>query len=130
MGEGNMNGMTELYYNGEKVCAFDEVPDVTEIINDGSIKSYVSGVNAGIEVGKALQIIGYYPDRILKSGNRTIVFWNDGEKTIVKRADGEPDNTYVAFTAAFAKRFFGSNSALNKMIQNRTVYQKPKESDR
>ena len=43
---------------------------------------------------------GYYPDRILKSGNRTIVFWNDGEKTIVKRADGEPDNTYVAFTAA------------------------------
>lgn len=124
----------KLYFNGEEIgTVCGEIPhDVTEIFTGPAVqpdetKGYLKGVNDGIEFGKALTVAGYYPNRILKSGNRTIVFWNDGEKTIVKRADGEPDNTYVAFTAAFAKRFFGSNSALNKLIQNRTVYQEVKK---
>ena len=36
----------------------------------------------------------FTPSRILKSGNRTIVFWSDGTKTVVKRAEDEPDNDY------------------------------------
>ena len=67
------------------------------------------------------------PCRILKSGDRTIVFWPDGEKTIVKRAAGEPDNDYAAFTAALGIKLFGSNSALKRMIYRKTVQQKPKE---
>lgn len=67
------------------------------------------------------------PCRILKSGDRTIVFWPDGEKTIVKRAADEPDNDYAAFTAALGIKLFGSNSALKRMIERKTVQQKPKE---
>lgn len=59
----------------------------------------------------------FTPSRILKSGNRTIVFWSDGTKTIVKRAEDEPDNDYAAFTAALGIKIFGSNSALRRMIK-------------
>lgn len=70
------------------------------------------------------------PCRILKSGDRTIVFWPDGEKTIVKRAADEPDNDYAAFTAALGIKLFGSNSALKRMIERKTVQQKPKEKNK
>jgi hypothetical protein len=68
-----------------------------------------------------------YPVRILKSGNRTIVFWTDGTKTIVKRPEDTADNDYEAFTAALAIKVFGTNSALKRIIKNKTVEQKPKK---
>lgn len=67
------------------------------------------------------------PNRIIKSGNRTIVFWSDGTKTIVKRAEDEPDNDYAAFTAALGIKIFGSNSALRRMIKKSVKVQKKKE---
>ena len=65
--------------------------------------------------------------RILRSGNRTIVFWQDGSKTIVKRSADTPDDIYNAFTAALAIKMYGSNSALKRMIRKKTDYQKKKE---
>ena len=67
------------------------------------------------------------PDRILKSGNRTIVFWVDGTKTMVKRADDEPESEYAAFTAAYAKKVFGSNSKIRKVIKKLTEVQERKK---
>ena len=66
----------------------------------------------------------YTPKRILRSGPATIVFWEDGTKTIVKLSEGEEDNAYAAFTAALAIRIFGSNSKLKKMVQTKTEEQK------
>ena len=71
-------------------------------------------------------MFNYKPKRILKSGLATIVFWEDGTKTVVKRAEDEPDNEYTAFTAALAKRIFGSNNAIKKLIKTKTEVQKPK----
>lgn len=64
------------------------------------------------------------PERILRSGNRMIVFWKDGTKMIVKRAEDEPDSDYAAFTAALGIKLFGSNSALKRII---VEAQKPKK---
>lgn len=69
----------------------------------------------------------YTPSRILKSGNRTIVFWADGTKTIVKRADDETESDYAAFTAALGIKTFGSNSALKRIVE-RTETQKRKKN--
>ncbi len=66
----------------------------------------------------------YTPKRILRSGPATIVFWQDGTKTIVKRAPDEEDNAYAAFTAALAIKIFGSNSKLKKMVERLTEEQK------
>ena len=68
------------------------------------------------------------PKRIIKNGIATIVFWNDGTKTIVKcAADDEPDD-YMAFCAAYCKKVFGSNSWLKRTIK-KAVNAKPKKVD-
>ena len=68
----------------------------------------------------------YRPKRILKNGRATIVMWADGTKTIVKRAEGEPDNDYTAFTAALAIKCYGSNSEVNRIVR-KTERQKSKK---
>lgn len=61
--------------------------------------------------------------RILKSGDRTIVFWNDNTKTIVKRCPDDEDSDYAAFAAAYIKKVFGCNSRIRRMITRLTDYQ-------
>ena len=61
----------------------------------------------------------YIPKKIICSGNRTIVFWEDGTKTIVKRGDDEENSPYHAFTAAVCKKIFGSNSATKKILKDK-----------
>lgn len=56
------------------------------------------------------------PERIIKSGPATIVFWADGTKTVVKCAEGTEPDDYTAFCAALAKKVYGSNSALKKAM--------------
>ena len=75
------------------------------------------------DLGKKMD---FNPKRILRSGNRTIVFWADGTKTVVKCSEDEQDSPYNAFCSALAIRVFGSNSAL-KRIMARTETQKIKE---
>lgn len=44
------------------------------------------------------------PKKIIYSKNATIVFWQDGSKTIVKREKGVKDDKYSAVCAALAKK--------------------------
>ena len=78
------------------------------------------------EISESINIKRLTPERILKSGTATIVFWSDGTKTVVKRSSDEPENEYTAFTAALAKKVFGSNNAIKKIIEKKTEVQKPK----
>jgi len=60
----------------------------------------------------------FTPKRILYNDPATIVFWKDGTKTVVKRSLGEPWNCYNAFCAALAKKIFGNNSIVNKIVKS------------
>lgn len=96
------------------------VPDVTKEMN----KAYTSSVrNVLDELKSSLYQTIATPERILKNGNVTVVFWGDGTKTIVKPEPGATLDDYTAFTAALAKRMFGSNSKLKKVIKTHTEYQ-------
>lgn len=57
------------------------------------------------------------PKKIIKSADRTIVFWKDGTKTIVKRSYDSEDDIYSAFTAALAEKIYGSNSQVKKILR-------------
>lgn len=63
--------------------------------------------------------IGEYmvPKKIIKSGDRTIVFWKDDTKTIVRRSDDTADDLYSAFCASLAKKVYGSNSQVKKILR-------------
>lgn len=68
--------------------------------------------------------------KILKNGDYTTVLWNDGTKTIVKRAADEPESDYAAFTACLGIKCFGSNSALKRIVESAEVQNKKKKKKR
>lgn len=59
-----------------------------------------------------------HPERIIYNGPATIVFWDDGTKTVVKRAKKDKDNKYNAFCAALAIKLYGSNSAVSRYVNS------------
>lgn len=60
----------------------------------------------------------YNPVRIIYNNPATIVFWEDGTKTVVKKAKGEKFNKYYAFCAALAKKVYGNNSRVNRIVNS------------
>ena len=55
-----------------------------------------------------------------------VVVWADGETTKVVRSENDPDDIYMAFTAALAKKLYGSNSAIKRTISKKMNQHKPK----
>lgn len=68
--------------------------------------------------------------RILKNGDYMTVLWEDGDKTIVKRAEDEAESDYAAFTAAIGIKVYGSNSALKRLVASAEVQGKKKKKER
>ena len=66
----------------------------------------------------------FEPKKIIRSGDRTIVFLADGSKTIVKRDPEDADNLHTAYCAALAKKVHGSNSRIKKIISRKLVENK------
>ena len=56
--------------------------------------------------------------KIIYNDPATVVFWEDGTKTVVKRSKGEKNNHYAAFCAALAKKIYKNNSQVNKIVQS------------
>lgn len=94
---------------------------------NGNIFNTLCSPTIKVETPKGFEKTLFTPKRIVKNGVATIVFWQDGTKTIVKRASDEPESDYAAFTAALGIKCFGSNSALKRIVE-RTETQKPKKA--
>lgn len=79
--------------------------------------TYISNLKKALTMKAIVEIeCKYEPERVIRNGPAMVVFWKDGTKTVVKRKKGEPDNIYHAFTAALAKKIFGSNSKVNSIV--------------
>ncbi len=64
-------------------------------------------------------------DRVIFHNPATIVFWKNGEKTVVKCAENETYNEYAGFCAAVAKQVFRTNSTVNRIVRN--AYREPEK---
>ena len=69
----------------------------------------------------------YDPEAIYKNGRNTTVKWEDGTVTTVKLAEGEESCDYTAFTAALARKIYGTNSRVKRIMEKKTIEQKKKE---
>lgn len=68
------------------------------------------------------------PNRIYYYDNDyTTVLWNDGTRTTVKLSDDDIYDEYSAFCAALAKRIYGSNSKIKKIIKTQGRFLLSKE---
>ena len=56
-------------------------------------------------------------DRIIFHDPATIVFWTDGTKTVVKCMEGQKFSEYYGFLAALAKKIYGTNSAVERIVR-------------
>lgn len=80
-------------------------------------EGFSNGWNAGLRHAKQ------HPDTILPSIERlifndpaTIVYWNDGTKTVVKCQPGDTFSAETGLMAAMLKRFLGNDNSYNKII--------------
>lgn len=58
------------------------------------------------------------PKKIIYHDPATIVFWEDGTKTVVKCSPGETYNKYVGFCACLAKKIYSNNSRVNRIVKS------------
>lgn len=66
-------------------------------------------------------------EKVIVNGPKTIVFWNDGTKTIVSCREGEEFDIYTAFCAALAKKMFGSTSRVKAILEDKLIIQEKKD---
>ena len=57
-------------------------------------------------------------NKVIFSDPATVIFWADGEKTVVKCAEGQTYDRYSGFCAAVCKRLFGSSSAAKEVMED------------
>ena len=55
--------------------------------------------------------------KIVFNNPATIVFWEDGTKTVVKCMEGQEFNEYYGVACAIMKRFFGNNSKASAFVE-------------
>lgn len=86
----------------------------------GIPKAYYEYCNKDVKVGidLAQNIPCYVPKKVIFAPPKTIVLWEDGTKTIVVCAEGYQFDPYAGFCAAVAKRNFGTNSQIKKVLEN------------
>lgn len=58
--------------------------------------------------------------KVIFSGDKTIVLWGDGTKTIVTCGEGDHFDPYSGFCAAVTKRMFGSTSIAKRALEKAT----------
>ena len=86
----------------------------------GIPKEYTSDSSDGFIVDNTI-----IPKHIARRGRTTVVWWTDGSKTHVVLEEGKQDcGTFAAFCIAYAKRCFGSTTALSHAVDQADEVQK------
>lgn len=91
--------------------------DCTIHIDTPDYKNYVYHVDAPAY----FQDEYFTPKKIIKNNKTTIVIWTDNTKTIVRCGANEVQDEYHAFTAALAKKIFGTNTRIKKIVSKTIV---------
>lgn len=65
------------------------------------------------------------PKKIVFNNPATVVFWDDGTKTVVKRQKGTPFNKYYGYLAALGKKLHGSTIKVERLIEQIGIEEKP-----
>lgn len=58
------------------------------------------------------------PINVIFNGPATIVYWNDGTKTVVKCQPGDVFNAETGLTTAMLKKYMGNDNTFNRVIKN------------
>ena len=106
-------------------------PSLSIAVSDGGVKitntetNYSEDITMKVDRTMKIERIESYElvflpaiKKVIFNPPATIVFWNDGKKTIVKASKDEEFSEEVGLCEAVAKRYFGSRSALLNAVKN------------
>ena len=109
----------------------DPTPKGFETLRDICFKTMHSnyGLNwgLGLYLGEKEKTMKLAPKKVIFNEPATIVFWEDGTKTIVKCSEDDEFNPYYGFCAALAKKIYGNNSKIHKILKKAEYHEKKEE---
>ena len=106
--------------SSDRWYAFLNDHDIGETTDYGLSKeefSFTTEIDPGEYHRLVVSILGYYPEKIIHNGPATIVFWPDKTKTVVKCSENDIYDSFNAFTAALAKKIYGTTSSVKTMLK-------------
>ena len=90
-------------------------------------------VNDVLMTMKATETKNFYSlnvSKIIFNPPATIVFWEDGTKTVVKCAAEDEFNEYYGLLAALGKKVYESNSQIKKLIDKKAEWHENKKGEK
>ena len=90
-------------------------------------------VNDVLMIMKAAETKSFYSlnvSKIIFNPPATIVFWEDGTKTVVKCAEEDEFNEYYGFLAALGKKVYENNSQIKKLIDKKAEWHENKKDEK
>lgn len=120
----SMSGFNDLFWFRED--------ELVRFFDRDSIDAFVNSLKTMDTIRKAAKMTNPNPEpslveKVIVNGPKTIVFWNDGTKTIVSCREGEEFDIYTAFCAALAKKMFGSTSRVKAILEDKLIIQEKKD---
>lgn len=130
-----------MWEDGTKKIVLDKkCKNMLDIFMDRAATEYANyDIENTKNIKKEINTMGLYfshkfaprPKKIIYNESKgvTVVMWDDGTKTIVKCSENNQRDLYNAYCAAFAKKCYGTNSALKREIDKLTVYHGDKNKE-
>lgn len=101
-----------------------EGPETEYDTNTGTLTLLVSRRNGKTAFANALMTFyhdvvsgAYLAKKVIFNGPATIVLWEDGSKTVIKKTDDDPFDAEKAIALCYMKKFFGNGSEFKKQIK-------------
>ena len=90
----------------------------------------VNDVLATIKFAETKNFYSLNVSKIIFNPPATIVFWEDGTKTVVKCAAEDEFNEYCGFLAALGKKVYENNNQIKKLIDKKAEWYENKKGEK
>lgn len=114
--DGDIMEKSYMTYEYDRHAAKEDRWISNHVVDSSLRKPLLDQYKKGLIEGREIVWKSVSVNRIIFNDPATIVFWNDGTKTVVKCQKGQTFNPYFGLCAAMAKKLYGSNSMLNRIV--------------
>lgn len=114
----------------ESLEALELVEPDAGICEKEELRKEILSKMATIKVAKTKNFYSLNVSKIIFNPPATIVFWEDGTKTVVKCSAEDEFNEYYGFLAALGKKVYESNSQIKKLFDKKAEWHENKKDEK
>lgn len=114
----------------ESIEALELVEPNASVCEKEELRKEILSKMATINVAKTKNSYPLNVSKIIFNPPATIVFWEDGTKTVVKCAAEDEFSEYYGFLAALGKKAYENNSQIKKLIDKKAEWHENKKGEK